>query len=114
MSLMINGMVDFGDGDRLSGFVGGGAGIAHINYRNQAVFATSAPFLDGEDVRFAWQLFAGARLPVSETIDITARYRFFNTSSHVVAFNGNEADSRFSSHSFLAGITLNFGGPGPQ
>ena len=111
LSFMINGMIDIGDDDGISGFVGGGVGYARTKFHNQAVFANSAAFLDDSDWGFAWQLVAGARLPVSSSVDISARYRFYNGSSaDLVAFNGAETDARFSSHSLLAGITLNFGG----
>jgi opacity protein-like surface antigen len=110
-SFMIDAMIDIGDDDGLSAFVGGGLGAAWVKYRNLAVFPTSAAFLDASDVRFAWQLLAGARLPVSGNIDLTARYRFFNGGGNrLVAFNGNETDARFRSHSLLAGIAFNFGG----
>lgn len=115
LSFTINGVIDIGDDDGISGFVGGGAGVARTKFHNQAVFANSAAFLDSSDWGFAWQLVAGARLPVSENIDITARYRFFNGSNaQIVAFNGAETDARFRSHSILAGITFNFGGSGPR
>jgi opacity protein-like surface antigen len=116
LSFMVNGMVDIGDDDGVSGFIGGGVGYALLNYKNHAVFANTAAFFDASESGFAWQLLAGARLPVSSTIDLTARYRYFSTSSGggMVAFNGTEMDSRFSSHSLLFGITFNFGGQGSQ
>ena len=114
LSFMINGMLDFGDDDGVSGFVGGGAGIAKMKYDDLRVFANSAPFIHDDDSRFAWQIVAGARQAVSDNIDITVRYRFFNVDSiRMVAFNGNDADSRFRSHSILGGITFNFGGAAP-
>ena len=115
LSFMLNGMIDIGDDEGISGFVGGGAGIARTKFQYLAVFDDSAAFLDGSEWGFAWQLVAGARLPVSSSIDLTARYRFYNGgNARTIAFNGAEADGRFRSHSILAGITFNFGGPGPQ
>ena len=115
LSFTINGVLDIGDDDGISGFVGGGAGVARTKFHNQAVVANTAAFLDDSDWGFAWQLVAGARLPVSENIDITARYRFFNgNNAQLVAFNGAETDARFRSHSVLAGITFNFGGQNPH
>jgi hypothetical protein len=111
---MINGMLDFGDDDGISGFVGGGVGMARVKANNQRVFANTAPFLDDSDSKLAWQVFAGVRQAISDNIDVTVKYRFFNVDNlRMVAFNGNEAEWRFRSHSLLGGITFRFGGTGP-
>jgi opacity protein-like surface antigen len=110
LSFMVNGMLDFGDDDGISGFVGGGVGMARVKANNQRVFANTAPFLDGSDSKLAWQVFAGVRQAISDNIDVTVKYRFFNVDNvHMAAFNGNEAEFRFRSHSLLGGITFNFG-----
>lgn len=111
LSFMLNGMLDFGDDDGTSFFVGGGAGVAFVkasNYRNQP---TATPFLDGsDDWRLAWQLFGGVRHAISDNVDLSLRYRFFNTGrAETVAFNGAQSDFRMRSHSLLAGVTFNFG-----
>ena len=54
LSFMINGMLDFGDDDGISGFVGGGVGMARVNFNNQRAFSTGAFIEDRQ--RFAWQL----------------------------------------------------------
>ncbi|MEA3051975.1 MAG: OmpA-OmpF porin, family [Sphingomonadales bacterium] len=114
LSFMVNGMLDFGDDDGISGFVGGGVGMARVKANNQRVFANTAPFLDGTDSKLAWQVFAGVRQAISDNIDVTVKYRFFNVDNvHLTAFNGNEAEYRFRSHSLLGGITFNFGGDVP-
>lgn len=111
MSFMVNGMLDFGDDDGISGFVGGGVGMARVKANNQRIFANTAPFLDGSDSKLAWQVFAGVRQAISDSMDVTVKYRFFNVDKiHMTAFNGNEAEMRFRSHSLLGGITFNFGG----
>jgi opacity protein-like surface antigen len=125
LSFMVNGMLDFGDekevGD-ISGFVGGGVGMARVKANNQRVFANTAPFLDDSDSKLAWQVFAGVRQRVTDNIDVTVKYRFFNVDDvRMTAFNGNESEHRFRSHSLLGGITFRFGGgtktttiPGPR
>ena len=114
LSFMVNGMLDFGDDDGISGFVGGGVGMARVKANNQRVFANTAPFLDGSDSKLAWQVFAGVRQAISDNIDVTVKYRFFNVDNvHMTAFNGNEAEYRFRSHSLLGGLTFNFGGAEP-
>jgi OOP family OmpA-OmpF porin len=114
LSFMINGMLDFGDDDGISGFVGGGVGMARVKANNERVFANTAPFLNDSDSKLAWQVFAGVRQRVTENIDVTVKYRFFNVDNvRMTAFNGNEAELRFRSHSLLGGITFNFGGSPP-
>jgi len=111
LSFMLNGMLDFGDDDGLSGFVGGGAGMARVKARNQRVFSNSAPFFDDSDSRFAWQVIAGVRQAISDNIDVTVKYRFFNVDDvRMVAFNGGDTNTRFRTHSLLGGLTFNFGG----
>ena len=89
LSFMINGMLDFGDDDGISGFVGGGVGMARVKANNQRVFANTAPFLDDSDSKLAWQVFAGVRQAISDNIDVTVKYRFFNVDDvRMVAFNG--------------------------
>jgi opacity protein-like surface antigen len=48
---MLNGMLDFGDDDGISGFVGGGVGMARVKANNYRNFANATPFLDGSDSR---------------------------------------------------------------
>jgi opacity protein-like surface antigen len=113
LSFMINGMLDFGDDDGLSGFVGAGAGMAGVDV-NVRPFDNGPHFIDDSDTRFAWQIIAGVRQSVADNIDVTLRYRFFNVPDiKTVDFGGFESDTRFRSHSLLGGITFNFGGPPP-
>jgi opacity protein-like surface antigen len=114
LSFMINGMLDFGDDDGVSGFVGGGAGMARVDYNNVRAFSNAAAGIDDSDTRFAWQVVAGLRQAISDNVDITVRYRFFNVENlRTIDFRGQEAESRFRSHSLLGGITFNFGAPPP-
>ena len=114
LSFMVNGMLDFGDEDGLSGFVGGGAGIARVEYNNLRAFSNLGAFTDDSDTRFAWQVVAGIRQAISPNIDLTLRYRFFNVYNlETAGFGGRVVDSDLRSHSLLGGITFNFGAPVP-
>jgi OOP family OmpA-OmpF porin len=114
LSFMINGMLDFGDDDGISGFVGGGVGMARVDYNNVRAFSNQGAIVDDSDTRFAWQVIAGVRQAISDNIDISVKYRFFNVDNvRTVDFRGFESDSRFRSHSLLGGITFNFGAPPP-
>jgi len=115
LSGMINGLLDFGDDDGVSGCVGGGVGVARVDYNNVRASVNNGVFLDDSDTRFAWQIVAGLRQAVSTNVDVTLRYRFFDVGG--VDLRGFDSDDhfrgRFQSHSLLGGITYNFGAPPP-
>ena len=111
LSFMANAMFDFGDDDGISGFVGGGVGYARVSYNNMRAYANQGPFLDDSDSGLAWQAIAGVRQAITDNIDVTVRYRFFNTDDvRTVNWLGDESKTRFRSHSLLGGLTFNFGG----
>lgn len=112
LSFMVNGMLDFGADDGVQGFIGGGVGVARVkaNYG----LATQGDLVDDSDTVFAWQAIAGVRQPISENVDVTLKYRFFNAdNARFVTVGGDEVEGRFRSHSILGGVTFNFGAPTP-
>jgi OmpA-OmpF porin, OOP family len=112
LSFMVNGLLDFGDDDGLKGFVGGGVGVARVkaNYG----LNTFGDFLDDSDTTFAWQALAGVSAPLTDSIDVTLKYRFFNAQNvRMVDVTGRNFDGRFRSHSIMGGIRFNFGAPPP-
>ena len=111
LSFMLNGMLDFGDDDGLQGFVGGGVGVARVKAEKYALNRFGS-FLDDSDTVFAWQAIAGVRAPLTDRIDATLKYRFFNADNvKLVDVSGRTVDGRFRSHSLLGGVTFNFGEP---
>ncbi len=110
LSFMGNAMVDFGNEDRLSFFIGAGAGYAKLDYNGVRSFANQGELLDDGGWRFAWQLMAGVRQAVSENVDVTLRYRFFNAggSPDLIGVGGRVVDDSFQSHSLMGGIVFNF------
>jgi outer membrane protein OmpA-like peptidoglycan-associated protein/opacity protein-like surface antigen len=112
LSGMINGLLDFGDEDGLSGFVGGGAGMAKVDVNGVNAFTNTGLVLDDSDTRFAWQVLAGVRQALSPNVDIHLKYRFFNVDDlEMVGFGGRAAAVDLRTHSLVGGITFNFGGP---
>jgi OOP family OmpA-OmpF porin len=110
LSFMVNGMFDFGDDDGLQGFVGGGVGVARV--KNKLGLDSRRDFLDDSDTVFAWQAIAGLRAPLSDSIDVSLKYRFFNAPGvDLVDIQGRNWSGRYRSHSILGGLTFNFGGP---
>ena len=109
LSAMLNGLVDVDAGGvRLYG--GGGFGRANVK------------MLGDKDNAWAWQLIAGASVPVSSNVDVGLKYRYFRTGN--LNFNDNVAltdagvvfasSDHFSSHSLLASLVFNFGAPAPM
>jgi opacity protein-like surface antigen len=103
-SLMGNGLLDFGNDDGLSGFVGVGAGRARVKV------------LDDRDSAFAWQVVAGVRHAISSNIDIGLKYRYFRTGklNYGDEFEDGTnfgASGKLRTHSLLASLIFNFGAP---
>lgn len=112
LSFMVNGLLDFGDEDVVSGFIGGGVGVARVS--SELALNTNGNFLDDSDTVFAWQALAGLRAPISENIDVTLKYRFFNADDvRLVDVTGRAFEGRMRSHSLMGGLTFNFGAPAP-
>jgi len=110
LSFMVNGMLDFGD-ETISGFVGGGAGVARVSAEDYAL-NTYGPWLDDSDTVFAWQAIAGLRSALTDSIDVTLKYRYFNAHDvSLVDVAGRTYEGDFKSHSILGGVTFNFGAP---
>jgi opacity protein-like surface antigen len=119
LSGMLNGLVDFGGNGGVGFYAGGGFGRAHVKE------------FGGSDSAWAWQLIAGASMPVSDNIDVGLKYRYFHTGNlnfddsvafspvgttcGTVACTGGtaffNANGHFSSHSLLASLVYNFGAP---
>ncbi|HAF40259.1 MAG TPA: flagellar motor protein MotB, partial [Sphingobium sp.] len=111
LSFMLNGLLDFGPDDGLQGFVGGGVGVSRGKLANDLV--------NDSDTGFAWQAIAGVRYPVTNNVDVSLKYRFFNQDDIklIPAYTtiggpaGSTADTKLRTHSLLLGLTYNFGAP---
>ena len=125
LSLMANVLFDFGDEDGLSGYAGGGVGMARAKYAFNAPLL--APFVgtvnfSDSDSRFAWQGIIGARYAITPNFDLGLKYRLFNVSrlrfsdnfpTSTTASVPGTVNARFRSHSLLASLIYNFYAPPP-
>ena len=115
-SLMGNVLLDFGDDDSTSFYVGGGAGWARV--KPAGVGVDDITFND-KDSGLAWQLIAGVRYAITPHIDIGAKYRYFRTrdldfSDDIDDFPFDSFDGDgFRSHSLLFSFIYNFAPPPP-
>ncbi|MFT9133131.1 outer membrane protein, partial [Zymomonas mobilis] len=112
LSFMLNGMFDFGGkNDGVSGFIGGGVGVARVALNHYSLGGTSS-FANDSDAHFAWQVIAGIRKPVTKMIDFELKYRFFNVNGlNFQTTDMGNMSGRYRSHSVLAGLVFNFGEP---
>ena len=115
LSFMANGLVDFGGkGRAIGGYLGGGVGVARVKEETFGLVQQPQSFVDDSDTHFAWQLLAGVYKPVSEHVDISLKYRFFNVDRvNTVGTNGVGFQDRVRTHSLLVGLTYNFGNDAP-
>lgn len=113
LSFMLNGLVDFGKDDGLQGYAGGGVGVARVDM--DANFDLRGPGAYNEsDTGFAWQVIAGIRAPVTDSLDIGLKYRYFNVPDVNLADSiGRRIDTDLVTHSLLATLTYNFSGAKP-
>ena len=118
LSAMANLILDFGDNDGLSGFVGAGVGMSRVSIDTDfngtfPTIPTTDFGFDDDDSVVAWQLIAGFRVPVSENIDAGVKYRFFNTRELEFSDGVDRLSGHWRSHSLLASFTYNFYSPPP-
>ena len=106
---MLNGLVEFGRDDGFQIFGGGGIGIANLDLPVEV--AGVGTVIDDSTTDFAWQLLAGARVAVTDNLDIGIKYRYFVIDDfELEVTNGSPIEADFESHSVLASVTYNFGG----
>ena len=111
LSFMLIGLLDFGPDDGLQGFVGGGVGVSRGKLASDLV--------NDSDTGFAWQAIAGVRYPVTNNVDVSLKYRFFNQDDiklipayqSIYGEAGSTAETKLRTHSILLGLTYNFGAP---
>lgn len=117
-SLMLNGLLDFGedgwDGG-VSGFIGGGIGLARSSVSAGAFSNLPGVIDDRDSSSLAWQVLAGVRQSLTPNVDAHLKYRFFNTKpdfegTAYANFTG-DTDTRIRTHSLLGGLTYHFGAP---
>lgn len=113
LSFMVNGLADFGPDDGLQGFLGAGVGVARTDVN--ATINTSFPDgFDDSDTGFAWQVLAGVRAPLTDTVDVGLKYRMFTAQDvNIIDRLGREVDGKFRSHSIMGTLAINFGSAPP-
>ncbi|MFL6726858.1 MAG: outer membrane protein [Sphingomicrobium sp.] len=120
LSGMVNALLDLGPSDGLNGSIGLGAGEARVKSRAGLNVNTVATLnYTSEDNAFAWQALAELRVPVTESIDLGLKYRYFQAGklnfgpfcvTTCTVVQPYHLHGRFKSNSLMASLLFNFGG----
>jgi opacity protein-like surface antigen len=107
-SLMGNALLDFGGNKGIGAYFGGGVGAARGKFEGESGTA------------LAWQLLAGAYVPISSNVELGLKYRLFNSQKleYSGSVNGGnlgvfdiDARGKLRTHSLLGTVVFNFGTP---
>ena len=108
LSGMVNGLLEVGKDDSLQVFVGGGVGIASVDF--ELAPANLGVLVDDTSSEFAYQGLAGMRVAITDNLDVGIKYRYFVIDEfEFEAANGNALELDYQSHSVLASLLYNFG-----
>jgi opacity protein-like surface antigen len=94
---------------RLSPYVGGGVGIAHVE--GDVLFSNGFGFLPSSDTAFTYQFGAGVSFPVSSRLTLDAGYRFKVISKTEFTDRGlgpNYQNGPIRSHTVQVGLRMSF------
>jgi iron complex outermembrane receptor protein len=112
LALMFNQLIDIGGNERTPWAVqaGGGLGLVRFNSWRWRLKESQGPTFQVDNASsFAWQATVGVRRRLTEHVDLTLRYRFFNVPSlKLFTANANQLTGDLSSHSVLIGANVNF------
>ncbi len=106
-SAMGNLLFDFGDDDGLSGYVGGGLGLANVRYD----LDFNGDSGRDSDRSIAYQGIAGVRFPISYNAEVGLKYRYFVAPKLKYDIDFGRVKGEYKSHSLLASLIFNFGAP---
>jgi len=85
-SLMLNGYYDFDAEFAVTPYIGAGAGLSNVAVHNSFVPGTTGT--NDSDRVMAWQLKVGVKRALSDNLDLTVGYQYFDTQSLSFTSNG--------------------------
>ncbi len=104
---LVNVFYDFNEFGRFKPFIGGGIGLARVEFDSHGVNLGGADtvVMDDEDTGFAYQLSAGANIALTETVDLELGYRFLGvTGVELEAVDGTASDVDVENHIVYGGL----------
>jgi opacity protein-like surface antigen len=104
-ALMFNGYLDFPIQGPVTPYVGAGFGKAWVSHSLTVDGATLTPG-GNTSWPWAWQVMAGANVPIAQRWTVGAEYRFLSTQRGLFQdANGLFYNADYNNHSFLIGLT---------
>lgn len=108
LSGMINGYKDFDLGNGWMPYIGLGAGVVRVEADGYSPVSTSS--IDDEDTVFGYQGIAGVAWSLSDSLALTADYRYLATDDlALTTAGGSNVDAEYRSHSVMVGLRFSFG-----
>ena len=106
---MVNALADF-DAGPVSISVGGGVGMARVDFSDLRNFDTGPGFLDDGDTRFAWQGIAQLRAPLNDRLDASLKYRYLNAGGQELTDSiGRTFEADLNTHSIMGTLIFKLG-----
>ena len=116
LAIMANGYVDLevdlGMGIRLRPYLGAGIGWGEVEFEARNRSGPGQSEVSDTDSVFAWNLMAGASVPVSPSVELSLGYRYLATEDLRLDARSagliRRVDSEYDAHQLLFGLRLNF------
>lgn len=104
IAFLVNGYYDIHNKTSVTPYIGGGLGMANVDL--------GAVYLDNygqltrsvDDTVFAYHLTAGVAFPVTDSVSLDLKYRYFATADLEI----DTGEVEYSSHNFYAGVRVDF------
>ena len=103
VSYMANAYYDFKNESRYTPFVGGGLGLANVEYDLDKIDGDKINEKDDDNV-MAYQIILGGSFAATERLDIDLQYRYFATKDPDLF----DADLEYQTHNVMLGLRYNF------
>ena len=104
MANVVFDVFDREDGKAVEPFIGAGLGLGRVNW-------SSISYVADKKTTFAYQAFAGVRVPASDNLDVVAKYRYLATDDIGLASSaGSNFKATYDAHDFMLGLMYRFGG----
>jgi opacity protein-like surface antigen len=112
LAIMANGYVDFDFGIGVRPYLGAGIGWGEIEFDARNRSGPGQSEVSDTDSVFAWNVMAGAAVPLSDVVELSLGYRYLATEDPRLKARSagliRRLDSEYDAHQLLFGLRLNF------
>ena len=107
MAGMANAYFDIPTTSSVQPYIGGGVGVANVDYSDYATTSTGV-VMDDDNSAFAYQGMAGVAMPLNGRLSLNAEYRYFATADVEVQNGTRKSDTEYKTHNFVVGARYAF------